>query len=50
MSSDLGQVHGPPPPEGIRMALAALLQEGVPYEYLEKMTKVNPAKLLSLSV
>ena len=50
MSSDLGQVHGPPPPEGIRMALAALLQEGVPYEYLEKMTKVNPAKLLGLSL
>jgi len=46
LGSDLGQVAGPPQPEGLRMLLSSLLGEGVPYEYLEKMTKVNPAKLL----
>jgi hypothetical protein len=30
------------------MGIAGLLGAGVPYEYLEKMTKVNPAKLLNL--
>ncbi len=48
LSSDLGQYSAPPHPEGLRMTLAALLDEGVPYEYLEKMTKVNPARLLGL--
>jgi len=48
LGSDLGQVYGPPPPEGIRMGIAGLLGAGVPTEYLEKMTKVNPAKLLNL--
>jgi hypothetical protein len=48
LSSDLGQVYGPPPPEGIRMGIAALLGAGVPPEYLEKMTKTNPAWLLNL--
>ncbi len=49
LSSDLGQVAGPTHPEGIRMLGAALLDEGVAYEELEKMTKANPALLLSLS-
>ena len=48
LGSDLGQVYGPPPPEGIRMGIAGLLGAGVPAEYLEKMTKANPAKLLNL--
>jgi len=48
VGSDLGQMSGPPHPEGLRMLLASLLDEGVPYEYLEKMTKVNPAKLLGI--
>jgi hypothetical protein len=30
------------------MLLAALLDVGVPYEYLEKMTKQNPAGVLGL--
>jgi hypothetical protein len=30
------------------MLLAALLGVGVPYEYLEKMTKRNPESLLGL--
>jgi len=30
------------------MLLAALLELGVPYEYLEKMAKETPAKVLGL--
>ncbi len=46
--SDLGQFGGPSHPEGMRMLLASLLARGVEYEYLEKMTKANPAVLLGL--
>jgi hypothetical protein len=45
LSSDLGQGSGPPHPEGIRMLLFSLLDEGVPYDYLEKMTQANPSYL-----
>lgn len=46
--SDLGQFAGPPHPEGLRMLMTALLDVGVPYEYLEKMLKVNSAEVLGL--
>jgi predicted TIM-barrel fold metal-dependent hydrolase len=46
--SDLGQYAGPPHPEGLRMLLAALLELGVPYEYLEKTMKWNSEKVLGL--
>ncbi len=46
--SDLGQFAGPPHPEGLRMLMAALLEVGVPYDYLEKMLKVNSAEVLGL--
>jgi uncharacterized protein DUF6282 len=49
LTSDLGQGSGPPHPEGIRMLLHSLLDEGIDYEVLEKMTKVNPAYLTGLS-
>ena len=48
LGSDVGQFAGPPHPEGLRMLLAALLELGVPYEYLEKMAKETPAKVLGL--
>ena len=48
LSSDLGQVSGPSHPEGMRMLIAALLDYGVPYHTLEKMTKGNPPVLLNL--
>jgi hypothetical protein len=48
LSSDLGQVAGPSHPEGMRMLIAALLDNGVPYDTLEKMTKGNPPVLLNL--
>ena len=46
--SDLGQGGGPSHPEGLRMLLFSLLAQGVEFEHLEKMTKVNPAALLGL--
>jgi hypothetical protein len=49
LSSDLGQGSGPPHPEGLRMMVFSLLDEGVPEEYLEKMLKVNTAFLCGLS-
>jgi hypothetical protein len=49
LGSDLGQVYGPPAPEGIRMVVAAFLQEGVPEAYLAKMLQENPAKLMNMS-
>jgi len=42
---DLGQSHGPPHPEGMRMLLRSLLDEGVPRDFLALMTKRNPACL-----
>jgi hypothetical protein len=48
LGSDLGQYAGPPHPEGLRMLLAALLELGVPYEYLEKMTRINSERVLGL--
>lgn len=48
LTSDLGQGSGPPHPEGIRMLLYSLLDEGVDYAALEKMTKANPAYLTGL--
>jgi hypothetical protein len=48
LSSDLGQFSAAPHPEGMRMLLASLLDEGVDYTQLEAMTKKNPAVLLGL--
>ena len=48
LGSDLGQMAGPPHPEGFRMLFAALLDEGVPYDHLERMAKVTPTELLGL--
>jgi len=48
LTSDLGQGSGPPHPEGLRMLLYALLDEGVDYSALELMTKENPSFLVGL--
>ncbi len=48
LTSDLGQFSAAPHPEGMRMLLASLLDESVPYDQLELMTKTNPAVLLGL--
>ncbi len=48
LATDFGQIHHPPPPEGLRMFIRSLLEVGVGYEDIEKMVKHNPAKLLDL--
>lgn len=48
LTSDLGQGSGPPHPEGLRMLLFSLLDEGIDYAHLERMTKENPYFLLGL--
>ncbi len=48
LTSDLGQFSAAPHPEGLRMILASLLDYGVAYDELERMTKANPAILLGL--
>jgi hypothetical protein len=41
LCSDLGQMYGPPHPEGIRMGIAGLLGAGVPTEPVSR----SPARL-----
>lgn len=49
ISTDLGLfTYNPPPAEGFRMFIAALLRHGMTAEEIELMAKVNPAKLLGL--
>ncbi|MBI3953124.1 MAG: hypothetical protein HY330_01275 [Chloroflexi bacterium] len=48
LSTDLGQYVNPPPVEGFRMMLAALLGAGVAAPDLATMVKANPARLLGL--
>jgi hypothetical protein len=48
LSSDLGQVHNPPPPEGLRIYIAMLLERGIEPEDIRVMVKDNPEKLLGL--
>lgn len=50
LSSDLGQVASPLPPEGLRTLIAALLNEGIPERDLIKMLCENPRKILGLEV
>ena len=48
LTSGFGQWNNPPPAEGLRMAIAALLGEGFTPDELETMVKRNPAKLLGI--
>ncbi len=49
MSTDLGQAHNPAPAEGLRMFIAAMLQQGFSNDEVEMMVKRNPAQLLGLA-
>lgn len=49
LATDLGQVHNPPPAEGLRMYLRVLLEKGIPFDHLKKMIQDNPAFMLNLS-
>ncbi len=48
LATDLGQVHNPPPWEGLRMFVRVLLEKGIPKEHLKKMVQDNPAFLLNI--
>jgi hypothetical protein len=49
LSSDLGQAGNPLHPDGLLAFLAALRGEGFPVSEIERMAKVNPARLLGLA-
>jgi predicted TIM-barrel fold metal-dependent hydrolase len=48
LATDLGQVHNPPPWEGLRMFIRVLLEKGISKESLRKMVQENPAYLLNI--
>jgi len=48
LATDLGQVHNPPPAEGLRMFVRVLLEKGIPEKDLRVMIQENPAYLLNL--
>ena len=48
LTSGFGQWFNPPPAEGLRMAIAAMLAEGIAPEELEILVKRNPARLLGI--
>lgn len=49
ISTDFGQAHHPPAPEGMRMFIAALLRHGLSEDEIETIAKVNPGNLLGLA-
>ncbi|HLE81797.1 MAG TPA: DUF6282 family protein [Dehalococcoidia bacterium] len=48
LSTDLGQAHNPPPPEGFRMAIAHALRAGFKPDQVATMVRSNPRLLLGL--
>jgi len=48
LSSDLGQAANPLHPDGLAAFFAALLQAGIPQADIDRMAKINPAKVLGL--
>ena len=46
VTTDFGQWMNPPPAEGMRMAIAALLEAGMESEEVSTLVKVNPSRLL----
>ncbi len=48
VTTDLGQWMNPPAAEGMRMAIAALLEAGLGPEDISTLVKSNPARLLGL--
>ena len=47
LTTDFGQPENPPPAEGMRMAIASLLQAGLTSEEVTKVVKDNPLRLMS---
>lgn len=48
LSSDLGQVGNPTPPDGIKMFVSLLMEKGISKDEIALMIKTNAAKLLGL--
>jgi hypothetical protein len=48
LASDLGQVHNPSPPEGLRIYIMLLLERGIEPKEIRMMVKENPEKLLGI--
>lgn len=48
LASDLGQVHNPPPPEGLRIYVTMLLERGLEPDEIRVMVRENPERLLGL--
>jgi len=48
MSTDFGQNDNPPAPEGLKLFIRAMLQNGIKEQDIETMVKRNPAKLLTI--
>jgi len=48
MTTDFGQIDNPPAPEGLKLFIQAMLQNGISENDIEIMVKKNPAKLLKL--
>ena len=48
LSTDLGQAHNPSPPEGLRMFIAGMLQQGFDDAEVRRMVRDNPAQLLGV--
>jgi microsomal dipeptidase-like Zn-dependent dipeptidase len=48
LSTDMGQVGFPPPPDGMAAYIGELRTQGFTQRELDRMTKENPARLLGL--
>ena len=48
VTTDFGQWQNPPPAEGMRMAIAALLDAGMSADEVTALVKLNPAQLLGV--
>jgi hypothetical protein len=48
LSSDMGQVGNPVHPDGLQLFFEGLRQQGFSQQEIDQMSKVNPARLLSL--
>jgi hypothetical protein len=48
LATDLGQIHNPPPAEGLRIFLRVLFEKGIPFDDLKIMIQDNPAFLLNI--
>jgi len=48
LATDFGQLHHPIPPEGLRMFVQMLLEQGISPDEIQTMIVENPARLLNL--